>query len=302
MKVAVMGAGAVGGYFGSLLARGGADVTFIARGKHLDALRTKGLTVKSVNGDFSLTVKATGDPKEVGSVNLILFSVKSYDTERAMQQALPMVGNETVVLSLQNGIDNEEKIASIVGKEKVLAGVAYIGSSIPEPGVILHEMEGKIAFGEMDGGVSDRVLDLKEFFDRCGLPAEVSPHIRKVLWAKLAWNAPFNAMNALVGGLVKVIVENPDTLELAKRVTAEVVAVAGASGIPLAVEEVWARNLRFAQRSDIKSSMLQDLELGRPLEREALNGIIVRKGVELGIPTPYNFALYALLSQLGARP
>ncbi len=301
MKVAVMGSGAVGGYFGGLLARGGADVTFIARGKHLEALRAQGLTVKSVKGDFSLLIQATGDPKEVGLVNLILFCVKSYDTERAMRQALPMVGRDTIVLSLQNGVDNEEKIASVVGKEKVLAGVAYIGSSVPEPGVILHEMEGKIAFGELDGGVSDRVLKLKEFFDRCGLPAEASPDIKKALWAKLAWNAPCNAINALVGGLVKAIVENPQTLELAKRVTAEVVAVASASGIPLTFEEVWARNLRFSQRSDIKTSMLQDLEMGRPLEHEALNGIIVKYGAKLGIPTPYNFALYALLATLQPR-
>jgi 2-dehydropantoate 2-reductase len=302
MKVAVMGAGAVGGYFGGLLAKGGADVTFIARGKHLAALKAKGLSVKSVKGDFSLPVKATDDLKEVGPVNLVLFCVKSYDTEAAMRQALPMVGKETVVLSLQNGIDNEEKIASIVGKEKILAGVAYIGSSVAEPGVILHEEEGKIAFGELQGGLTDRVLKIKEFFGRCGLPAEASADIRKALWAKLTWNAPFNAINALVGGTVKTIVENPHTLELARLVTVEVVAVASASGIPLVLEEVWARNLKFSQRSDIKTSMLQDLELGRPLEHEALNGIIVKKGAELGIPTPYNFALYALLSQLQAKP
>jgi len=295
-----MGAGAVGGYFGGLLARGGADVTFIARGKHLDTLRAKGLTVKSIKGDFSIPCKARGDPKEVGPVDLILFSVKSYDTERATRQALPMVGKEAVVLSLQNGIDNEEKIAGIVGKEKVLAGVAYIGSSVPEPGVILHEAEGKIAFGELDGGLSERIFKLKAFFDRCGLPAEASPNIRQALWSKLAWNAPFNAINALVGGTVKAIVENPHTLELARLVTAEVVAVAIASGVPLGVEEVWERNLRFSRRSDIKTSMLQDLEAGRPLEHEALNGIIVKTGAELGIPTPYNFALYALLSQRGA--
>ncbi len=301
MRVAVMGAGAVGGYYGGLLARGGADVTFIARGKHLEALRAKGLTVKSVKGDFSLPVRATDDPKEVGSVDLILFCVKSYDTEPAMRQALPMVGRDTIVLSLQNGVDNEEKIALVVGKEKVLAGVAYIGSSVPEPGVILHEEEGKIAFGELHGGLTDRVLKLKEFFDRCGLPADVSPDVRKALWAKLSWNSPFNAINALVGGTVKAIVENPQTLELARRVTTEVVAVASASGIPLTFEEVWARNLRFSQRSDIKTSMLQDLEMGKPLEHEALNGIIVKCGAELGIPTPYNFALYTLLATLQPR-
>ena len=301
MKVAVMGSGAVGGYFGGLLARGGTDVTFIARGKHLEALRTQGLRVKSVKGDFSLHVKATDDPQEVGSVDLVLFCVKAYDTERAMRQALPMVGKETVVLSLQNGVDNEEKIASIIGKEKVLAGVAYIGSSVPEPGIILHEEEGKIAFGELHGGLTDRVLKLKKFFDRSGLPADASPDVRKALWAKLSWNAPFNAINALVGGTVKAIVENPHTLELARLVTAEVVAVASALGIPLIFEEVWARNLRFSQRSHIKTSMLQDLEMGRPLEHEALNGIIVKYGAKLGIHTPYNFALYALLSQLKPR-
>ena len=288
----------MGGYFGGLLAKGGADVTFIARGKHLDALRAKGLTVKSVKGDFSIPVRATDDPKEVGPVDLILFCVKSYDTERAMRQALPMVRKETIVLSLQNGIDNEEEIAGLVRKEKVLAGVAYIGSSVPEPGVILHEAEGKIAFGELEGGVSDRVLTIRAFFDRCGLPADDSPDIRKALWAKLAWNAPFNAINALVGGTVKAIVENPHTLELARRVTEEVVAVAVASGVPLAFEEVWQRNLKFSRRSGIKTSMLQDLELGRPLEHEALNGIVVKYGAGLGIPTPNNFALYALLSEL----
>ncbi len=297
-----MGAGAVGGYFGGLLVKGGADVTFIARGKRLEAVRAKGLTVKSMKGDFSLLVRATDDPEEVGPVDLILFCVKSYDTGRAMRQALPMVGRETVVLSLQNGIDNEDKIADVVGKDKVLAGVAYIGSSVPEPGVILHEAEGKIVFGELEGGVSDRVFMLKQFFDHCGLPAEGSADIRRALWSKLAWNAPFNAINALVGGLVRSIVENPQTLELARRVTEEVVAVANASGIPLALEEVWERNLRFSRRSDIKTSMLQDLEAGRPLEHEALNGIIVKKGADLGIPTPYSFALYALLSQVGAAP
>jgi 2-dehydropantoate 2-reductase len=302
MKVAVMGAGAVGGYFGGLLARGGADVAFIARGRHLEALRSRGLTVMSFKGDFALQVRATDDPHQVGPVDLILFCVKSYDTERAMHQALPMVGDGTVVLSLQNGVDNEEKIASIVGKEKVLAGTTYIGSRLAGPGVIVHEMEGRIAFGELGGGLSERVLALKAFFDRCGLPAEASADVRRALWAKLAWNAPFNGINALIGGQVRAIVEHPQTLELARRVTEEVIAVANAEGVPLIVEEVWERNLRFSRRADIKTSMRQDLEAGRPLEHEALHGVIVKRGSEHGIPTPHTFALYALLSNLQSRP
>src|SRR5574337_329290 len=297
MKVAVVGVGAVGGYFGGLLAKGGADVTFIARGERLEALRAKGLTVKSGKGDFSIRVLATDDPTEVGLVDLVLFCVKSYDTESAIRQALPMVGQQTVILSLQNGIDNEEKIATLAGKEKVLAGVAYIGASVPEPGVVCHQESGRIVFGEVDGGVSERVLRLKAFFDRCGLPAEASPDMRKILWTKLAWNAPFNAINTLVGGPVKAIIENPQTFELARRVTEEVVAVANASGVPLAFEQVWERNIRFSQDYNVKTSMLQDLEAGKPLEYEALNGVIVKKAAELGLPVPCNFALCALLSQ-----
>lgn len=298
MKVAVVGVGAVGGYFGGLLAKGGADVTFIARGERLEALRAKGLTVKSGKGDFSIRVCATDDPAEVGPVNMVLFCVKSYDTDSAIRRALPMVGRESIVLSLQNGIDNEVKIASLVGKEKVLAGVAYIGASVLEPGVVLHQEGGKIMFGELDSGVSERVTNLKVFFDRCGLPAETSPDMKKILWAKLAWNAPFNAINTLVGGPVKAILENPHTLELARRVTAEVVAVANASGVRLAFAEVWERNIRFSQGYNVKTSMLQDLEAGKRLEYEALNGVILSKAAEHGLTTPYNFVLCALLSQL----
>ncbi len=298
MNVAVVGVGAVGGYFGGLLVKGGADVTFIARGERLETLRAKGLTVKSGKGDFSIRIRATDDPAEVGPVNLVLFCVKSYDTESAIRQAFPMVGQETIVLSLQNGIDNEEKISSFIGTGKVLAGVAYIGASVPESGVVLHQEGGRIVFGELDGGVSERVLRLKAFFDRYDLPAEGSPDMKKILWAKLAWNAPFNAINTLVGGPVKAIIENPHTLDLARRVTEEVVTVANASGVHLAFAEVWERNIQFSQGYDVKTSMLQDLDAGKRLEYEALNGVIIKRAAELGLPTPYNFALYALLSGL----
>src|SRR5574337_970624 len=150
----------------------------------------------------------------------------------------------------------------------------------------------------MDGGISDRIIRLKAFFDRYGLPAEGSPDMKKILWMKLAWNAPFNAINTLVGGPVKAILENPHTLELARLVTAEVVAVGNASGVGLTFEEVWARNVKFSQHYDVKTSMLQDYEAGKPLEYEALNGVIVKKAAELGLTTPHNFALYALLSRL----
>jgi len=294
-----MGAGAVGGYFGGLLAKRDVDVRFIARGRHLEALRAKGLIVKSYKGDFSLPVNATSDPGEVGPVDLILFAVKAYDTEVAVKQALPMVGSDTILLSLQNGVDNGEKMAAVVGKEKILEAAVYIGASIPEPGVILHTAGGRIIFGEPEGGITERVRKLEGFFKDHGIQAEASPDIRVPQWSKFAWNVAFNAINALIGGPVGRVVANQKTLELARRTIEEVMEIAKALRIPLP-DDLVERHVQWTltMGPDIKTSTLQDLEAGKPLEIEAFNGVIVRKGQELGIPTPYNFALYGLLSAL----
>ncbi|MBI3988061.1 MAG: 2-dehydropantoate 2-reductase [candidate division NC10 bacterium] len=299
MKVAVMGAGAVGGYFGGVLAKHDVEVSFIARGRHLEALRAKSLVVKSYQGDFSVPIKATSDPGEIGPVDLILFAVKSYDTERAIQRALPMVGPNTILLSLQNGVDNGEKMAAVVGKEKVLEAAVYIGASIPEPGVIIHTAGGRIIFGEPEGGISERVRKLEDFFKGHGVQAEASPNVRVPQWSKFAWNVAFNAINTLIGGPVGRVIANPQTLELAKRTIAEVIEIAKALRIHLP-DDLIERHVQWTltMGPDIKTSTLQDLEAGKPLEVEAFNGFVVRKGQELGIPTPCNFALYALLSAL----
>lgn len=302
MKVAVMGAGAVGAYFGGLLAKNGVDVTFIARGRHLEALRANGLIVKSYKGDFSVPVKATSDPGEIGPVDLILFSVKSYDTEAAIRQALPLIGQATIILLLQNGVDNGEKMAAIAGKEKVLEAAVYVGASIPEPGVITHKAGGRIIFGEPEGGISERVRKLEGFFNGHGFPAEASPNVLVPQWSKFAWNVSFNPINALIGGPVGRVVANPQTLELAKRTIEEIMPIARALRIHLP-DDLVDRHVQWTltMGPDIKTSTLQDLEAGKPLELETFNGVIVRKGQELGIPTPYNFSLYALLSQLSPR-
>src|SRR3990172_5967015 len=269
-----MGAGAVGGYFGALLHRGGLDVTLIARGRHLEAIKAHGLRIKSIQGDLTVPAKVVGDPSAVGPVDLILFCVKSYDTESAARQCLPIVQESTAILCLQNGVDNEEKIAMVAGGEKVLGGVAYIGAGVSEPGVVVHTAEGRIVFGEMRGGVSERVRCLEQIFRDAGFPAEVSSNIQAILWGKLCWNAAFNALNTLVGGDVRVLVERPETRTLARQ----------------AMEEVRA--------GAMKTSTRQDLEAGKRLEVEALNGAVVRKGEAAGVPTPFNFALYALLKAI----
>ncbi|MGH7351529.1 MAG: 2-dehydropantoate 2-reductase, partial [Candidatus Methylomirabilales bacterium] len=296
MKIAVMGAGAVGGYFGALLHRGGLDVTLIARGRHLEAIKAHGLRIKSTEGDLTVPAKAVGDPSAVGPVDLILFCVKSYDTESAARQCMPIVQESTAILCLQNGVDNEEKIAMVAGGEKVLGGVAYIGAGVSEPGVVVHTAEGRIVFGEMHGGVSERVRRLDQVFRDAGFPAEVSSNVKAILWGKLCWNAAFNALNTLVGGEVRVLVERPETRTLARQVMEEVRAVAIANGVLLS-EDLVERLLSWTDTATgaMKTSTRQDLEAGKALEVEALNGAVVRKGEAAGVPTPFNFALYALL-------
>ena len=299
MKIAVMGAGAVGGYFGALLHRGGLDVTLIARGRHLEAIKAHGLRIKSTQGDLTVPAKAVGDPRAVGPVDLILFCVKSYDTESAARQCLPIVQESTAILCLQNGVDNEEKIAMVAGGEKVLGGVAYIGAGVSEPGVVVHTAEGRIVFGEMRGGVSERVRRLEQIFRDAGFPVEVSSNIKAILWGKLCWNAAFNALNTLVGGDVRVLVERPETRTLARQAMEEVRAVANANNVPLSAD-LAERLLTWTDTAagSMKTSTRQDLEAGKRLEVEALNGAVVRKGEAAGVPTPFNFALYALLKAI----
>lgn len=297
-----MGAGAVGGYFGALLYRGGLDVTLIARGRHLEAIKTHGLQIKSSRGDFTIAAKAVGDPREIGPVDLILFCVKSYETESAARQCLSMIREDTAIISLQNGVDNEEKIAGAVGEEKVLGGVAYIGAGVSEPGVIVHTAEGRIVFGEMQGGISERVRHLEQTFREAGLPAEISANIQAILWGKLCWNATFNAMNTLVGGEVRALVERAETRALARAVMEEVRTVAVAHGVHMP-DDVVDKLLHWTTTAGagIKTSTRQDLEAGKPLEAESFNGVVVQKGQAVGIHAPYNFALYGLLKAIDPR-
>lgn len=298
MRIAVMGAGGTGGYFGALLARAGEEVTFIARGTHLEAIRTKGLTVNSrLAGDFTLRVKATDDPGEVGPVELVLFCVKAYDTPTAAEQIRPMVGPDTMVLSTQNGIDNEEQIAQVLGYQLILGGVAYVYSVILEPGVIAQTTGlGKIVFGELTGGKDARTERLQVMFQRAGIAAELSPDIRIPLWEKLIMNCGINGVTTLTRLPIGQILACPETSALLRGTMEEVEAVGRASGITLPegyVDEVFTLISSVDPR--MRSSMYLDLAAGRRMELEALNGTAVRLGRERWIPTPLNFAIYAAL-------
>ncbi|HEY7678150.1 MAG TPA: 2-dehydropantoate 2-reductase, partial [Candidatus Methylomirabilis sp.] len=295
-RVMVMGAGAVGGYFGGLLARAGVETTFVARGAHLEAMRGNGLRVRSPQGDFHLPARAVGDPREAGAAELVLFCTKSHDTEEAARALAPALGETTAVLTLQNGVENEAVLGAVVGEPRVLPGVAYVSAAVEVPGVIRHMAEGSLAFGEADGSASERARAVEALFRHAGVKALLSENIWGIKWAKLAWNATFNTLNALVGGTFDRIGTDEALLGVGEGAMREIAAVAAAAGVRFP-ERAVARGLAWARQAlPIKTSTLQDLEAGKRLELDALTGAVVRKAAALGVPVPTVAALHALLA------
>ena len=298
MRIAVMGTGGTGGYFGGLLARQGNDVTFIARGAHLAAIREKGLQVRSVHGDFTLApAHATNVPAEIGTVDLVLFCTKTYDTETAASAIKPIVGSQTTVLSLQNGIDAAERIGAVVGSENTLGAVAYLSSAVEAPGVIKQISQfRRIVMGELNGGATTRVRAIHEVLLATGAAAEIAQNIRSVLWAKFVFICPASAVGSLtrlpMGGYRDV----PETRTIVAGLMQEVEAVAAAHGVPLAADVVDA-SLRFMDQAapHIKPSMQLDIEAGHRTEVESMIGVLGRKGREVGVPTPMADMVYGLL-------
>jgi 2-dehydropantoate 2-reductase len=303
MRIAVYGAGGVGGYFGGRLALAGNDVQFIDRGPHLQALREHGLRVQSVKGDFTVRVPATDDPAEVGPCDHVLFTVKAFDTEAAAARLEPLLGEGTAVLSLQNGVDNEEKLTQAIGPDHVMGGAAFIFAGKAAPGVIVHTGgPTSITFGELDGRVSERAQRLLECCQRAGFAAEFSESIRTVLWAKFAFICAQAGMTAAV----RLPIGELRTVDAAwggfQRLVAEVAAVAEADGVPLppAVQE---RTLTLAQSVEPGSfsSLHDDLVAGRRMELEALHGLVVRRAAQHGVPVPMSEAIYAVLKPWALR-
>jgi 2-dehydropantoate 2-reductase len=298
MRIAVVGAGGTGGYFGGLLARAGQDVTFIARGTHLEALRTRGLTVESrLAGTFTLPVRATDNPTEVSPVDLILFCVKTYDTDAAAESIRPLIHPETMLLSLQNGIDNEERIARAAGHTSGIGAVAYVTSAIKAPGVVAQTSgPGKIIFGELSEGTSTRTERLHDVLQRAGITAEVHSDIRVVLWQKFLFICAFSGVTAVTRLPIGTILSDFATHALFQGVLEEVEAVVRAGDIDLPADCVeQAMATAAAAEPWARGSLYHDLASGRRLELESLNGEVVRRGREHGVSAPLNFAIYAAL-------
>ena len=298
MRFAVMGSGGVGGYFGARLADAGADVAFVARGDHLAAMRDGGLRVFSPLGDIHVaSVTATDDPAGIGPVDVVLFAVKLYDVEAAGAAMAPLIGADTVVVSLQNGVDAEERLAPIVGERHVMGGIAYIFAAIEEPGVVRHGgAMARIVLGEMDGSPSDRAAAILAELQAAGIDSQASDDIVKQLWSKFVLLAPVSAVSTLARLPVGPLREDPDARSLLTAAMAEVVAVATARGIALD-GDVIKNQLALVDGlpPGSKPSMLQDLERGARLEVASLSGLVARQGRDLRIETPIHRTAYAAL-------
>lgn len=297
MRIAVVGVGGLGGYFGGRLARAGEDVTFIARGATLQALVERGLDVRSAHGDFRVFVNASDDPASVGAVDLVLFVVKTYDTNAAAAEIAPLVGTETTILSLQNGVGNAERVRQLVGRGHPLGGVAYIEAAVESPGVIaqLSQLQ-RVIVGELGGGTSPRAERIVEAFRDAGIAAEISRHVVRDMWMKWTFICGYSGVTTVCREPIGPILASPETRELFVAAMREVEAVGRARGIVLD-SDVVAGALRTVEgfAPTAKSSMQRDAERGRPLEIEALSGGVARYGRESGVPTPVNAFIYAAL-------
>ncbi len=306
MKIAIMGSGGVGGYFGARLAAAGNDVTFIARGAHLDAIRNEGLRVQSPLGDVHIDpVDATDDPAEVGAVDIVLFATKLYDTEIAGELCRPLIGADTAVISLLNGVDSEEQLGSILGAEHVVGGVARISAEIAAPGVIQHHSHfASIEFGELDGQKSGRLQAFLAAATEAKIEAQLCDDINIAIWQKFILMASFSGVTALTRLPAGPIRDNPEAWSLMQAAAHEAGAVARARGAKLADNAVDNVVKLLGTLPDaMKASMLMDLERGKRLELEWLSGAVCRLGRETGVDTPVHRVVLAALSPFAAgRP
>jgi 2-dehydropantoate 2-reductase len=298
MKIAVMGAGGVGGFYGAKLAQAGEDVTFIARGAHLAALRERGLRVEGDAARIALPrVQATDDPAQVGPVELVLFTTKAYDLERAARQMQPMIGAQTTVLPLLNGADIAERLGAVVGAPHVLGGLVQISARIAEPGLVRQMGPlNKIIFGELSGELSPRARAIEACLQHADISVVVSREVRSEIWKKFLFIAAAGGVCAVTGSLLGLVLADPDTRALYAGCMAEIAALAHAKGVPLPATVVqdtltWSDGLPPQTRP----SMLHSLEQGQRLEVDTLNGAAARIGAELGVPTPVNAFIFAAL-------
>ncbi len=299
MKILIMAAGAVGGYYGSLLARAGNDVTFVARHDNLEAIRQRGLRVNSVNsGRFTVRANAVDSLDGSWTADLVMFCVKGYQNALAIETISPAIGDQTTVLTLQNGIGSGSDLSAAFGPEKVMLGAAYVDASHPGPGVF-DELGGacRIVFAEQDGKPSERGAEILRALQAAGIESEIAADINVALWNKLVYICGLSGMTCVTRSSFKEVLETPQTADLTRKTLAEAAAVGRAAGVALSddVVEITMAHL-YEEKDSLVSSMHADLDAGKPLELANLNGKVSELGCELGVPTPINSFITACLT------
>lgn len=289
LRIAVMGVGGVGGYFGARLAQAGAPVTFIARGEHLAAMRRKGLRVLSANGDIHIAeARSVSDPREVGGADIVLFAVKMRDTEAAAHSIKPLIDGGASVVTFQNGVESADRLAAILGRENVVPGTALIAAAIEQPGVIKHTGAlARLTFGEADGRSRERTDRLFALCKGAGIEAILSSDMQREIWNKFVPLTVFSGLTTITRGPIGPIMKTPQTRRLTEAALRETTTVAAAYGVEFGEASI-AQRMAFLDGlpAETKSSMCHDLMANKPLEIEGLSGAVARLGQRKGIATP----------------
>lgn len=300
MRVAILGSGAVGGYYGALLARAGHDVTFVARGAHREAIRRDGLRVRGPLGDFTVKARAESDTARIGPVDFVLVAVKTYDNAAALPLLAPLAGDATTVLTVQNGVDSSAEVAAIVGESRTLGGTTYIATVIESPGVIVQTgTHRRVLFGEVFGALprlSERVQRLRDLMAAADIQAEAVPDGRVPIWEKFVFLASVAGFAGASRLAIGPIWDDPVARAQFLQACREIERLARAEGVPIAPDVV-DRIPAYVDSipATMRASLLADLSRGKPIEVEALQGSVVRRGEMLGVPTPIVKTLYAIL-------
>ncbi len=304
MRIGVFGTGGAGGYFGGRLAQAGEDLVFIARGEHLKALRTHGLRVESAKGDFALqAVQATDDPAQAGVVDVVLLGVKTWQVSEAAQAMRPMVGPETFVVPLQNGVEAPAQLASLLGVQHVLGGLAKIVSFTVGPGRIRHPgLEPHVVFGELDNHRSERTERLRQAFERAQVSVEIPPDIQAALWDKFLFVVSWGGVGAVTRAPVGVLRSLPETRQMLEQAMHEIFTVARVREVALP-EDAVRKTMTFMDGMPPggTTSLQRDIADGKPSELDAWNGSVVRLGHESGVATPVHAFIYHSLLPLESR-
>jgi 2-dehydropantoate 2-reductase len=301
MRIAIFGSGSVGGYFGGRLAQSGEDVIFIARGEHLKGIQTEGLRVDSIKGDFKIhPAQGVGSPEEAGQVDAVLLGVKAWQVAQAAELMPPLIGEDTFVVPLQNGVEAMDILSATLGEEHVLGGLCRISSFIQDPGHIRHAgIEPYIAFGELGGKKSERAEKLKVAFEKAGVWVEIPADIRAAIWEKFVFISPFSGVGAVTRAPIGVMRSLPGTRNLLYKAVLETSGVGRANGISLSADIV-EKTMAFYDGlpENATSSMQRDIQAGKPSELEAQNGAVVRLSEKVDEPAPVNSFLYNALLPL----